>query len=138
MLCCCVLALLQGGFPDLRVMLCIGGIDMRSQMDVLKRGVHIVVATPGRLKDLLTKRRMNLDICRCATRMWQGWASTDECTLGWLQLCMSFVSLQLHTLALAQTTSQHIGCGVQALTSGLTTLFPLNMLLLLLQVPCAG
>jgi hypothetical protein len=47
------------------VMLCIGGIDMRSQMDMLKRGVHIVVATPGRLKDLLSKRRMNLDICRC-------------------------------------------------------------------------
>jgi superfamily II DNA/RNA helicase len=66
--CCCWLALLQGGFPDLRVMLCIGGIDMRSQMDVLKRGVHIVVATPGRLKDLLTKRRMNLDICRCGAR----------------------------------------------------------------------
>ncbi|WIA30008.1 hypothetical protein OEZ86_000105 [Tetradesmus obliquus] len=57
-------ALKAGGFPELRVMLCIGGIDMRAQMDMLKRGVHIVVATPGRLKDLLTKRRMNLDICR--------------------------------------------------------------------------
>lgn len=45
-------------------MLCIGGIDLRSQMDSLRRGVHIVVATPGRLKDLLAKRRMNLDICR--------------------------------------------------------------------------
>lgn len=55
---------LQGGFPELRVMLCIGGIDMRSQMDMLRKGVHIVVATPGRLKDLLNKRRMNLDICR--------------------------------------------------------------------------
>jgi hypothetical protein len=28
-------------------------------------GIHIVVATPGRLKDLLSKRRMNLDVCRC-------------------------------------------------------------------------
>jgi hypothetical protein len=45
-------------------MLCIGGIDLRVQLDTLKRGVHIVVATPGRLKDLLNKRRMNLDICR--------------------------------------------------------------------------
>lgn len=45
-------------------MLCIGGIDMRAQMDMLRKGVHIVVATPGRLKDLLNKRRMNLDICR--------------------------------------------------------------------------
>lgn len=32
---------------------------------LLAPGVHIVVATPGRLKDLLSKRRMNLDICRC-------------------------------------------------------------------------
>jgi len=31
---------------------------------VLAAGVHIVVATPGRLKDLLSKRRMNLDICK--------------------------------------------------------------------------
>ncbi|KAI8462283.1 MAG: P-loop containing nucleoside triphosphate hydrolase protein [Monoraphidium minutum] len=54
----------QGGFPELRTMLCIGGIDMRQQMDILKRGVHMVVATPGRLKDMLHKKRMNLDICR--------------------------------------------------------------------------
>ena len=45
-------------------MLCIGGVDVRAQGDLLKRGVHIVVATPGRLKDLLHKKRMNLDICR--------------------------------------------------------------------------
>lgn len=30
--------------------------------------MHIVVATPGRLKDLLSKRKMNLDICRCETQ----------------------------------------------------------------------
>jgi hypothetical protein len=57
--------LAQGGFPELRTMLCIGGIDMRQQTDILKRGVHMVVATPGRLKDFLHKKRMNLDICRC-------------------------------------------------------------------------
>lgn len=56
--------LAEGGFPELRTMLCIGGIDMRQQMDLLKKGVHMVVATPGRLKDLLHKKRMNLDICR--------------------------------------------------------------------------
>eukprot|EP00775_Hariotina_reticulata_P012748 gene12748-12877_t len=57
-------ALAKSGFPEVRVMLCIGGIDLRVQLETLKRGVHIVVATPGRLKDLLNKRRMNLDICR--------------------------------------------------------------------------
>jgi len=49
--------------PTLRVMLCIGGVDLRPQMDLVKQGVHIVVATPGRLKDLLAKKRLNLDTC---------------------------------------------------------------------------
>ncbi|WOG98135.1 hypothetical protein DCAR_0417476 [Daucus carota subsp. sativus] len=35
-------------YPEIRPLLCIGGIDMRSQLDVVKKGVHIVVATPGR------------------------------------------------------------------------------------------
>lgn len=36
---------------------------MREQFDMLRRGLHIAVATPGRLKDLLGKRKMNLDTC---------------------------------------------------------------------------
>jgi ATP-dependent RNA helicase DDX41 len=54
----------QAGFPEIRPLLCIGGIDMRTQLEVVKKGVHIVVATPGRLKDLLAKKKMNLDNCR--------------------------------------------------------------------------
>ncbi|CAH8356242.1 unnamed protein product [Eruca vesicaria subsp. sativa] len=59
--------LVEAGHVSLRSLLCIGGVDMRSQMDVVKRGVHIVVATPGRLKDLLAKKKMNLDSCRYLT-----------------------------------------------------------------------
>ncbi|OAY73706.1 DEAD-box ATP-dependent RNA helicase 35A [Ananas comosus] len=55
------------GFPEIRPLLCIGGVDMRSQLEVVKKGVHIVVATPGRLKDLLAKKKMNLDNCRYLT-----------------------------------------------------------------------
>lgn len=54
----------ENGYPELRPLLCIGGVDMRSQLDVVKKGVHIVVATPGRLKDMLAKKKMNLDNCR--------------------------------------------------------------------------
>ena len=54
----------QAGFPEIRPLLCIGGVDMRTQLDVVRKGVHIVVATPGRLKDLLAKKKMNLDNCR--------------------------------------------------------------------------
>ncbi|CAN7085822.1 unnamed protein product [Brassica oleracea var. botrytis] len=38
--------LFEAGYPPLRSLLCIGGVDMRSQLDVVKKGVHIVAATP--------------------------------------------------------------------------------------------
>jgi ATP-dependent RNA helicase DDX41 len=75
--------LAAGGFPELRTMLCIGGIDMRTQMDILKRGVHMVVATPGRLKDLLHKKRMNLDICRWGAGGGGGAGKGGWLGLGW-------------------------------------------------------
>ncbi|KAJ4844500.1 DEAD-box ATP-dependent RNA helicase 35 [Turnera subulata] len=62
-----LIPLREAGYPELRPMLCIGGVDMRSQLEVVKRGVHIVVATPGRLKDMLAKKKMNLDSCRYLT-----------------------------------------------------------------------
>lgn len=52
------------GEPQIRAMLCMGGIDMKDQFHALQRGVHIVVATPGKLIDMLEKKRMNLDVCR--------------------------------------------------------------------------
>ncbi|KEH40292.1 putative RNA helicase transcription factor interactor and regulator CCHC(Zn) family [Medicago truncatula] len=62
-----LLPLKEAGYPELRPLLCIGGIDMRSQLKIVKKGVHIVVATPGRLKDMLAKKKMNLDNCRYLT-----------------------------------------------------------------------
>lgn len=53
----------QRGGPQLRTFLAIGGT--RVDYETLRSGVHIVVATPGRLLDLLRKRRLNLDACRC-------------------------------------------------------------------------
>lgn len=57
--------LASAGYPQLHTLLCIGGIDMKAQTDQFKHaGIHMVVATPGRLKDMLSKKRMNLDLCR--------------------------------------------------------------------------
>eukprot|EP00823_Brevimastigomonas_motovehiculus_P009405 TRINITY_DN906_c0_g1_i1.p1 TRINITY_DN906_c0_g1~~TRINITY_DN906_c0_g1_i1.p1 ORF type:complete len:790 (-),score=235.13 TRINITY_DN906_c0_g1_i1:264-2600(-) len=50
--------------PQLRTMLCIGGVDIKEQTAVLRNGVHMVVATPGRLLDYLNKKRFNLDLCK--------------------------------------------------------------------------
>lgn len=57
-------ALESEGYGSLRSLLCIGGMAMKDQADRAKRGVHIVVATPGRLMDLLNKKIMNLEVCR--------------------------------------------------------------------------
>ena len=61
-------ALKNGGFPEIRVTLCIGGENKRTQIDtVSKKGVHCIVATPGRLKDLLQEGHFNLDLCKYLT-----------------------------------------------------------------------
>eukprot|EP00889_Picochlorum_renovo_P000399 jgi/Picre1/27429/NNA_000396.t1 len=58
-------ALQRDGYPELRSLLAIGGLNLKDSVDGIKRrGVHIVVATPGRLMDLLRRRRIHLDICR--------------------------------------------------------------------------
>src|SRR3954471_16257856 len=49
-----------GRFTDLRVSLVHGGVGYGKQRDELKRGVDILVATPGRLLDLLEQRAMSL------------------------------------------------------------------------------
>ncbi|KAJ3129276.1 hypothetical protein HK098_001974 [Nowakowskiella sp. JEL0407] len=53
----------HGGYPELRILLCMGGINMAEQSNVLKKGPHIVIATPGRLQDMLEKKKFNLDSC---------------------------------------------------------------------------
>jgi len=57
----------EGGrtYPVIRCQLLIGGESARDQLQPFRdEGVHCVVATPGRLRDFLKKRSINLDICR--------------------------------------------------------------------------
>jgi len=57
-------ALVQGGFPQIGALLCIGQISMQDQSHVMSKGFHIVVATPGRLLDMLTKKKFTLESCK--------------------------------------------------------------------------
>jgi len=45
------------GWPELRSLLCIGGVNFRDQGDIFRRGIHMVVATPGRLKNCLDTKK---------------------------------------------------------------------------------
>mmetsp|Transcript_13489 Transcript_13489/g.32220 ORF Transcript_13489/g.32220 Transcript_13489/m.32220 type:complete len:637 (+) Transcript_13489:80-1990(+) len=51
-------------FPKLRSVLTIGGLSTGTQAMAIKKGCHMVVATPGRLNDLLNKKRMSLAQCQ--------------------------------------------------------------------------
>jgi superfamily II DNA/RNA helicase len=57
-------ALERDHYPQLRTLLCIGGISMSDQSHTLSQGIHIVVATPGRLIDMLEKKKINFDGCK--------------------------------------------------------------------------
>jgi ATP-dependent RNA helicase DDX41 len=53
------------GYPELRTQLVIGGESVRDQVARLQTdGIHCVVATPGRLRDILKRKAMRLDNCR--------------------------------------------------------------------------
>ncbi|KAG5444618.1 DEAD (Asp-Glu-Ala-Asp) box polypeptide 41, partial [Clonorchis sinensis] len=57
--------LVAAGFPEIRCNLCIGGTAVKDQAETFRRsGVHILVATPGRLIDLLQRKIFNLEVCR--------------------------------------------------------------------------
>ncbi|MEO8756945.1 MAG: DEAD/DEAH box helicase [Devosia sp.] len=57
------LAWLYAG-ADVRIATCVGGMDMRTERRALERGAHLVVGTPGRLRDHINKHSLDLSILR--------------------------------------------------------------------------
>jgi len=55
---------LQGLTADLRITLVVGGKSINAQAEALARGTDILVATPGRLIDLMERRAIDLDKTR--------------------------------------------------------------------------
>jgi ATP-dependent RNA helicase RhlE len=50
-----------GSNTNLRTLVIFGGVNQFSQVEALKRGIDILVATPGRLLDLMNQRHVHLD-----------------------------------------------------------------------------
>ncbi len=50
-----------GRFLNLRIAVILGGVSQNSQINATKNGVDILVATPGRLLDLVNQRHIRLD-----------------------------------------------------------------------------
>ena len=49
---------------DLDIVLCIGGADMERQKKKLYHSPHFVIGTPGRLRDLIERKKLNLQLFR--------------------------------------------------------------------------
>lgn len=49
---------------QVRTATCVGGMDMRNERRALERGAHLVVGTPGRLRDHITKGSLDLSAVR--------------------------------------------------------------------------
>jgi len=54
-----------GRFVDLRTVVIFGGVSEKPQIEALRRGCDILVATPGRLLDLAQQRQLDLSQVRC-------------------------------------------------------------------------
>ncbi len=50
-----------GSHTNLNCAVILGGVKQRSQVEVLRKGIDIIVATPGRLLDLVNQRIINLN-----------------------------------------------------------------------------
>ncbi|PYE89356.1 DEAD/DEAH box helicase [Phyllobacterium leguminum] len=47
-----------------RIATCVGGMDIRTERRALERGAHIVVGTPGRLRDHITRNALDMSSLR--------------------------------------------------------------------------
>jgi len=54
-------ALALGDYQRVKVHACIGGTSVREDIDKLREGQHMVVGTPGRVFDMITKRHLRVD-----------------------------------------------------------------------------
>ena len=44
-------------------MLCIGGMEMQTELKRCEKGVTVVVATPGRLAEMVNRGKIDLSLC---------------------------------------------------------------------------
>ena len=65
----------------LRCALVIGGVPQNRQVQALKRNPHIVIATPGRLDDLLKQRLYSLNNVKIITVIKRGEITNDMSVL---------------------------------------------------------
>ena len=127
--------------PMLKVVLAVGGLSINPQMMALRGGAHLVVATPGRLLDLLGQRALLLGALQTlvldeADRLLDlGFADEINRVLAWLpanrQTLMFSATLAFATLVGYQTTMMGFGPGDYRFLDFTKIGLPLNIIVML-------
>lgn len=73
-----------------------GGADIGGQLKELDRGCHLLVATPGRLVDMLDRGRVGLDSCKWEKLLYSVFNDASLVNLGNLHLLKSLHSISSH------------------------------------------
>jgi ATP-dependent RNA helicase DDX3X len=73
-----------------------GGTDIKQQFYDLGKGCQLLVATPGRLVDFMTRGRMTLAACRCVRSRFEFYATSAHFSYG---LCINLSVFSLHSFA---------------------------------------
>lgn len=53
-----------GEFMGVKIHACVGGTTVKEDIQTLKKGVHVVVGTPGRVQDMMKKGFLKTDYLR--------------------------------------------------------------------------
>lgn len=92
---------------DLAAVLAVGGTPMGPQLRDLARRHQFVVGTPGRVRDLIERRRINLSLFRTAV-LDEGDRMLDMGFIGDIRFILSLMPRERHTLFFSATLSADI------------------------------
>lgn len=98
---------LYGIYTNIKCSVILGGVNQSSQIELLKKGVDVLVATPGRLLDLINQKYVKLDNIKTLV-LDEADTMLDMGFIKDVKKIISFTPIQKQTLLFSATMSKEI------------------------------
>ncbi len=98
---------LYGIYTNIKCSVILGGVNQSSQIELLKKGVDVLVATPGRLLDLINQKYVKLDNIKTFV-LDEADTMLDMGFIKDVKKIISFTPIQKQTLLFSATMSKEI------------------------------
>ena len=98
---------LYGIYTNIKCSVILGGVNQSSQIELLKKGVDVLVATPGRLLDLINQKYVKLDNLK-ALVLDEADTMLDMGFIKDVKKIISFTPIQKQTLLFSATISKEV------------------------------